>query len=67
MSQFQQPGGLAIEIRDQDVIDRLHKLVHYDWKDSRPIDLSDGGFVADMAERWESLHSVSNRSNNDIS
>ncbi|HMF95638.1 MAG TPA: phospholipase D-like domain-containing protein [Vicinamibacterales bacterium] len=44
---------LAIEVRDADVIDRLQKLTHHDWKDSRPLDLSDEGLLADLESRVE--------------
>ena len=55
---FNSRRELAIEVRDQDVIDRVHKLVHYDWKNSRPIDLSDEGLVADMGERGREIVSA---------
>src|SRR5262249_42726156 len=34
---------LAIEVRDEDVVDRLYKVAHHDWNHSHPIDLSDEG------------------------
>jgi cardiolipin synthase A/B len=51
------PGGfnsrreLAIEVRGKEVVDRVHKVVHYDWKNSRPMDLSDNGSLEDLGER----------------
>jgi cardiolipin synthase A/B len=39
---------LAIEVGDQDVIDRLDKIVQKDWKNSRRIDLSDEGLRAEL-------------------
>lgn len=47
---FNSRRELAIEVRDHEVVDRVHKLVHYDWKNSRPMDLSDHGLVADLGE-----------------
>jgi phosphatidylserine/phosphatidylglycerophosphate/cardiolipin synthase-like enzyme len=47
---FNSRRELAIEVRDKDVVDRVHKLVHYDWKNSHPMDLSDQGLVADLGE-----------------
>src|SRR5262245_11721677 len=44
---------LAIEVRDDDVIDRLHKIVRRDWAHSRPLDLSDEGLLADLDDRIE--------------
>ncbi len=34
---------LAIEARDADVVDRLHKVARHDWEHSHPLDLSDAG------------------------
>jgi phosphatidylserine/phosphatidylglycerophosphate/cardiolipin synthase-like enzyme len=42
---------LAIEVRDADVVRRLHKVVHHDWKHSQPLDLSDEGLLADLEPR----------------
>jgi hypothetical protein len=44
---------LAIEVRDDDVVDRLHKVARHDWEHSHPLDLSDEGLLADLAERIE--------------
>ena len=39
-----------------DVIDRIHKVVHHDWKNSHPIDLTDAGLMADLGiERGNSV------------
>jgi cardiolipin synthase A/B len=48
---FNSRRELAIEVRDKEVIDRVHKVVHYDWKNSRPMDLSDNGLLEDLGER----------------
>jgi len=42
---------LAIEVRDDKVIDRLRKVVQHDWEHSRPLDLSDEGLLDDLADR----------------
>ncbi len=44
---------LAIEVRDDDLIDRLHKTLKRDWRHSRPLDLSDEGLLADLEDRIE--------------
>jgi phosphatidylserine/phosphatidylglycerophosphate/cardiolipin synthase-like enzyme len=44
---------LAIEMRDDNVIERLHKIVKHDWEHSRPLDLSDEGILADLDDRIE--------------
>lgn len=48
---FNSRRELAIESRDEDIIQRVHKTVHYDWENSHPIDLSDDGLLADLGER----------------
>jgi cardiolipin synthase len=42
---------LAIEVRDEDVVDRLHTVVRHDWEHSHPLDLSDAGLLADLDGR----------------
>ena len=44
----------AIEVRDEDVIDRLHEVTHADWKNSHPLDLSDEGLLAELEDFDES-------------
>jgi len=44
---------LAIEVRDRDVVKRLHKVVRHDWRHSQPLDLSDEGLLADLEDRIE--------------
>ena len=44
---------LAIELRDDDVTERLEKIVRRDWAHSRPLDLSDEGLLADLDDRIE--------------
>jgi hypothetical protein len=33
------------------VIERLHTVVHHDWENSHPLDLSDEGLQADLEDR----------------
>ena len=40
----------AIEVRDEDVVDRLHEVTHADWKNSRPLDLTDEGLLAELED-----------------
>jgi phosphatidylserine/phosphatidylglycerophosphate/cardiolipin synthase-like enzyme len=47
---FDSRRELAIEVRDQEVMDRLHSIVHEDWKNSRPLDLTDSGLLADLED-----------------
>jgi len=42
---------LAIEVHDEQVVDRLQKVAHRDWDHSRPLDLSDEGLLADLEDR----------------
>ena len=42
---------LAIEVHDDQVVDRLGKVARRDWEHSRPIDLSDEGLLADLEDR----------------
>jgi len=44
---------LAIEVHDDDVVERLHKVVQHDWEHSHPLDLSDEGLLADLEDRIE--------------
>jgi phosphatidylserine/phosphatidylglycerophosphate/cardiolipin synthase-like enzyme len=44
---------LAIEVRDDNIVDRLYKTAHHDWEHSRPLDLSDAGLLADLEDRIE--------------
>jgi phosphatidylserine/phosphatidylglycerophosphate/cardiolipin synthase-like enzyme len=44
---------LAIEVRDDNIVDRLYKTAQYDWDHSHPLDLSDEGLLADLEDRIE--------------
>jgi len=47
---FDSRRELAIEVRDQEVMDRLHTVVHRDWETSRPMDLTDEGLLAELED-----------------
>jgi phosphatidylserine/phosphatidylglycerophosphate/cardiolipin synthase-like enzyme len=49
---FDSRRELAIEVRDDDVVERLHKVAHHDWENSHPLDLSDEGLLADLEDRY---------------
>ncbi len=52
---FDSRRELAIEVRDDDVIERLHKVVHQDWENSHPLDLTDEGLLADLEDRKDAV------------
>ena len=45
---FDSRRELAIEVRDEDVMNRLHTIAHRDWENSRPLDLTDAGLMAEL-------------------
>ncbi len=45
---FDSRRELAIEVRDEPIIDRIEKILHYDWENSHPLDLSDEGLMAEL-------------------
>jgi len=47
---FDSRRELAIEVHDDDVVERLHTIVHHDWKNSHPLDLTDAGLLADLED-----------------
>jgi len=47
---FDSRRELAIEVRDQEVMDRLHTVVHRDWGNSHPLDLTDEGLMTELEE-----------------
>jgi len=47
---FDSRRELAIEVQSPEVIERLRKIVHHDWKHSHPLDLSDEGLEAELEE-----------------
>ncbi len=52
---FDSRRELAIEVRDEEVVDRIHKVVHHDWENSHPIDLTDEGLMADLEDEDPNL------------
>ncbi len=40
----------AIEVRDENVVDRLHEVTRADWKNSHPLDLTDEGLMAELED-----------------
>jgi cardiolipin synthase A/B len=50
---FDSRRELAIEVHDDAVVDRLHDIVHQDWENSRPLDLTDEGLLADLQDGEE--------------
>jgi cardiolipin synthase A/B len=47
---FDSRRELAIEVRDEGVMDRLHTIAHQDWENSRPLDLTDAGLLAELQD-----------------
>lgn len=50
---FDHRRELAIEVHDEDVVERLQRIAHHDWKNSHPLDLSDEGLFDDLERRGE--------------
>ena len=55
---FDSRRELAIEVRDDDIVERLQKVAHHDWENSHPIDLTDAGLLADLEDRKEGAESL---------
>jgi len=47
---FDSRRELAIEVHDDLIAKRLHHVVHHDWDNSSPFDLSDEGLLAELEE-----------------
>jgi cardiolipin synthase A/B len=45
---FDSRRELAIEVHNSEVVERLRKIAHYDWKHSHPLDLSDEGLLEEL-------------------
>jgi hypothetical protein len=41
---------LAIEVHSPEVVERLKKIAHHDWKHSHPLDLTDEGLMAELEQ-----------------
>ncbi|WP_433983663.1 phospholipase D-like domain-containing protein [Tunturiibacter empetritectus] len=47
---FDSRRELAIEVRDDHILDRLLKTVRHDWENSTRLDLSDEGLLAELEQ-----------------
>jgi len=47
---FDSRRELAIEVHSPEVVERLKKVAHHDWKHSHPLDLTDEGLLAELEE-----------------
>jgi phosphatidylserine/phosphatidylglycerophosphate/cardiolipin synthase-like enzyme len=45
---FDSRRELAIEVRDEHIAERIHEVVHQDWENSHPLDLTDEGLMAEL-------------------
>jgi cardiolipin synthase A/B len=50
---FDDRRELAIEVHDEDIVERLQQIAHEDWKNSHPLDLTDEGLISDLEEKGE--------------
>ena len=50
---FDDRRELAIEVHDEDIIGRLHKIARFDWENSHPLDLTDEGLFMDLEEHGQ--------------
>ena len=50
---FDDRRELAIEVHDEEIVERLHQIAKHDWENSHPLDLSDEGLFADLEDRKE--------------
>jgi len=48
---FDHRRELAIEVHDEDIVERLQKIAHHDWENSHTLDLSDQGLFDDLERR----------------
>lgn len=55
---FDSRRELTIEVRDDDIVERLQKVAQQDWENSHPIDLTDAGLLADLEDRREGAESL---------
>jgi phosphatidylserine/phosphatidylglycerophosphate/cardiolipin synthase-like enzyme len=47
---FDSRRELAIEVFSPNVVERLTRIAHHDWKHSHPLDLTDEGLIAEMKQ-----------------
>ena len=50
---FDDRRELAIEVYDDEIVARLHKVAKQDWENSHPLDLTDEGLFADLETKSE--------------
>jgi cardiolipin synthase len=50
---FDDRRELAIEVHDEDIVERLHQIAKQDWENSHPLDLTDEGLLADLEDKGE--------------
>ncbi len=50
---FDDRRELAIEVHDDDIVDRLNCVVRHDWEHSYPLDLTDAGLFTDLEEHGQ--------------
>jgi len=50
---FDDRRELAIELHDDEIIERLDKVARHDWEHSHPLDLTDEGLFTDLEEHGE--------------
>jgi phosphatidylserine/phosphatidylglycerophosphate/cardiolipin synthase-like enzyme len=50
---FDDRRELAIEVHDEDILERLNNISREDWENSHPLDLTDEGIFADLENKGE--------------
>jgi cardiolipin synthase len=48
---FDHRRELAIEVHDDEVVERLQRIAHHDWENSHPLDLTDEGLFDDLEHK----------------
>jgi cardiolipin synthase A/B len=52
---FDSRRELAIEVRDELVVNRIHDVIRHDWKNSKPLDLTDEGLLSELQDDDENV------------
>ncbi len=50
---FDDRRELAIEVHDEEIVERLQQIAHEDWTNSHPLDLTDEGLFADLTNKGD--------------
>ncbi len=50
---FDDRRELAIEVHDEEIVERLQQIAHEDWTNSHPLDLTDEGLFADLNNKGD--------------